>query len=169
MCTASSAARTCGALASASLYTATARTPSSRHARMMRSAISPRLAMRTLANMQGCHVAGGWWQVNEEGRCAHGTDSPCQPGTSPCHLQLQRNIPMLFWRIPVALGLQRLERVDEARTGVARIDDVIQKATARRHIWVRELLAVLADLRIGCPFRVFALGDFLSEQDLDRA
>src|SRR6516225_2941017 len=52
MRTASSASRTCGAPASASLYTATARTPSSRHARTMRSAISPRLAMSTLSNIQ---------------------------------------------------------------------------------------------------------------------
>src|SRR6185503_11719158 len=43
---ASSAARTCGAVRSQSEYTATGDSPISRHARMMRTAISPRLAMR---------------------------------------------------------------------------------------------------------------------------
>src|SRR5450755_181003 len=52
MFTASSASRACGAEASASLYTATDPTPSSRHARTIRSAISPRFAMRTLLNTQ---------------------------------------------------------------------------------------------------------------------
>src|SRR5665213_1492797 len=52
MCTASSASRACGAVASASLYTATEPTPSSLHARTIRSAISPRFAMRTLLHTE---------------------------------------------------------------------------------------------------------------------
>src|SRR5512142_1279792 len=52
MCTASSASRACGAEASASLNTATEPTPSSRHARTIRSAISPRFAIRSLLNTQ---------------------------------------------------------------------------------------------------------------------
>ncbi len=50
MHTASSAKRTWSARASASECTATVSMPSSRHARMMRSAISPRLAMRIFLN-----------------------------------------------------------------------------------------------------------------------
>src|SRR5215212_4285970 len=50
MQTSSSAKRTCSDSRSASEYTATVCTPSSRHARMTRSAISPRLAMRTFLN-----------------------------------------------------------------------------------------------------------------------
>src|SRR5712692_8074932 len=50
MGTAWSASATKGQPASASEYTAIARTPSERHARMIRRAISPRLAMRTLEN-----------------------------------------------------------------------------------------------------------------------
>src|SRR6516164_6158048 len=67
MRTASSASRTCGAPASASLYTATARTPSSRHARTMRSAISPRLAMSTLSNigLRGGGEDGGEGRARE--------------------------------------------------------------------------------------------------------
>src|SRR5450432_2524516 len=48
---ASSAMRTCRALRSTSLKTATERMDISRSVRAMRTAISPRLAMRTLSNM----------------------------------------------------------------------------------------------------------------------
>src|SRR5687768_4587716 len=51
MQTASSASLTYLASRSASEYTITARTPSSRQARWMRSAISPRLATRIFLNM----------------------------------------------------------------------------------------------------------------------
>src|SRR5687767_13769216 len=47
MRTARSAIRTCSAAASASEYTATLSRPASRHARMIRTAISPRLAIST--------------------------------------------------------------------------------------------------------------------------
>src|SRR5688572_3484705 len=50
MQTSSSAKRTCSDSRSASEYTATVCTPSSRHARMTRSAISPRFAIRTFLN-----------------------------------------------------------------------------------------------------------------------
>src|SRR5436190_21482285 len=50
MQTSSSAKRTCSDSRSASEYTATVCTPSSRHARMTRSAISPRLAICTFLN-----------------------------------------------------------------------------------------------------------------------
>src|SRR6478672_5960901 len=52
MQTSSSAKRTCSDSRSASEYTATVSTPSSRQARMTRSAISPRLAIRTFLNME---------------------------------------------------------------------------------------------------------------------
>src|SRR3954468_22970423 len=68
MQTSSSAKRTCSDSRSASLYTATVATPSSRHARMTRSAISPRFAIRTFLNMRrsgdrrrGCHL---WRQID---------------------------------------------------------------------------------------------------------
>src|SRR5262245_20267422 len=51
MHTLSSARRTCMASASAVEWTATVRIPISRQARWMRSAISPRLAIRTFSNM----------------------------------------------------------------------------------------------------------------------
>src|SRR5579872_2236663 len=52
MHTLSSARRTCMASASAVEWTATLAMPSSLHARRMRNAISPRLAMRILSNMK---------------------------------------------------------------------------------------------------------------------
>ena len=65
MQTFSSAKRTCSASASAVEWTATERMPASRQARITRSAISPRLAMRTFLN-NGC--VGG----EENGRRAGG-------------------------------------------------------------------------------------------------
>ncbi len=50
MSSAVSAMRTCGAPASASEYTAIERMPSRRSVRITRTAISPRLATRTLEN-----------------------------------------------------------------------------------------------------------------------
>src|SRR2546428_4142376 len=52
MQTSSSAYRTCSASRSASEWTATVLSPISLHARMIRRAISPRLAMRTLEIMR---------------------------------------------------------------------------------------------------------------------
>ena len=52
MQTSSSANRTCSEFSSASEYTATVLMPSSRHAWMMRSAISPRLAIRIFLNIE---------------------------------------------------------------------------------------------------------------------
>src|SRR5579885_2054716 len=56
MHTLSSASRTCIASASAVECTATVWMPSSRQARWMRSAISPRLAMRIFSNMKGARA-----------------------------------------------------------------------------------------------------------------
>src|SRR5437870_3987914 len=52
MQTSSSAKRTCSECSSASEYTATVLMPSSRHAQMMRRAISPRFAISILLNMK---------------------------------------------------------------------------------------------------------------------
>src|SRR5690349_3694084 len=76
---------------------------------------------------------------------------------------------MLLRRILVALGLQRLEGVDESRAGVARIDDVVEKATAGGHVWVRELLTVFVDLRFRCAIGVGTVGNLLTKEDLDSA
>src|SRR5687767_4101707 len=53
-----SAKRTCSELRSGSENTATVLIPSSRHAQMTRSAISPRLAIRIFLNMRLCRLDG---------------------------------------------------------------------------------------------------------------
>src|SRR5688572_28467953 len=62
MHTSSSAKRTCRLSRSASEYTATVWMPSSRQARITRSAISPRLAIRTFLNMSGGRRPWVGWQ-----------------------------------------------------------------------------------------------------------
>src|SRR3954471_14861782 len=59
MQTASSASLTCSECSSADEYTATVEIPSSRQARITRSAISPRLAIRTLRKSGGSALATG--------------------------------------------------------------------------------------------------------------
>src|SRR6267142_1498180 len=59
MQTSSPAKRTCSDSRSASEYTAPVSSPSSRHARMTRRAISPRLAMRTFLNTPGSAGVAG--------------------------------------------------------------------------------------------------------------
>src|SRR5512146_742276 len=114
MCTASSASRTCGARASASLYTATDDTPSSRQARMIRSAISPRLAMSTFVNISA--PTSEW------------------------------DVPVLFRWVAVPFRSQRLERVDQSRSRIARVDDVVDVSATGSNVRVCELGAVLLDL-----------------------
>src|SRR2546430_15763171 len=61
---------------------------------------------------------------------------------------LERKVAMLLRGIAVALRGERRQRLDEARPGVARINDVVQIATRRREIGVGEFLAILALLRL---------------------
>src|SRR2546427_3572975 len=93
MATASSASATNGHARSASEYTATDRIPSERQARMMRRAISPRLATRTLESKD----SGGGRRVPRDEvhrrpaparlppRPADGAHDPAGPGPSPPH------------------------------------------------------------------------------------
>src|SRR5687768_15037791 len=94
--------------------------PSSRHARMIRSAISPRLAISTFFSIDG----------------------------STGSTTSQRDVAVLLRRIAIALPLKRIEGLDEARTGIARVDDVVEVAASRRDVRVRELLAIFVDLSI---------------------
>src|SRR5580658_1937770 len=71
--TASSASRTNAAVRSTSLCTATVLTPRSRHPRMIRSAISPRLAMRTLSNMTWFPARSGADLNERRARADHDT------------------------------------------------------------------------------------------------
>src|SRR3990170_3456792 len=93
MRTAWSAARTWRMPASTSLKTATDSMPISRQARIRRSAISPRLAMRMRRN----------------GR----------PSLRKDAISSERDVAVFLGRIAIAFRGQQLERADDARAGGA--------------------------------------------------
>src|SRR5579863_554097 len=78
MCSASSAKRTCSAPRSASENTAILRMFMSRSARMMRTAISPRFATKTLLNMHGDFNkrVGPKSALHQAARCFHANLDP---------------------------------------------------------------------------------------------
>src|SRR5688500_17594179 len=123
MRTAWSAMRAWAAPASASLKTATVSSPSSRHARMIRTAISPRLATRTRRKGRSPRDA------------IAASRAVSRPGAGPASLRkdgalpdLERDVPMLLSRIGVALRGKRLEACDEPRPRLGRADDVVDIA-----------------------------------------
>src|SRR6266576_2859994 len=86
--------------------------------------------------------------------------APGRPCSSATTNALERNVAMLARRVAVALGLQRGEGGDQPGAGVARVDDVVEVAPRGRLVGMRELLAILVDLR---------LGRFALVEDFDRA
>src|SRR3954463_11509606 len=86
--------------------------------------------------------------------------SVAEPGWS------QRKIPVLLRRIPVALRAQRVERVDQPRACVARVDDVVDVAAAGGDVRVRELRRVLGHLGVHRGGRVVRFGDLALVDDL---
>src|SRR5262249_12131193 len=78
---------------------------------------------------------------------------------------LERDVAMLLLRQRLAFGRHALERRDQLRAGVARLDDVVQVAERRGHVGVGELRVVLVDelaayrLRVGGAFHLFAIED----------
>src|SRR5262245_49728189 len=109
---------------------ATASMPSSWHARMIRTAISPRFATRTRRNgMPGC------------------------PPPAPASLRkdaassaaLERDVAMLLSRVRVALVGHRLERPDQARPRLGWTDDVVDISTRGGDVGVRELCLVFGN------------------------
>src|SRR5215212_4053118 len=81
----------------------------------------------------------------------------------------QRNVSVLLRGIAVALALEGLQRVNEPRSGVAGVDDVVEVATSGRNVGVGELLAIILDPPVGRAGRVVALSDLLAVQDFDGA
>src|SRR6185312_14641615 len=64
------------------------------------------------------------------------------------------NVAVLLGRIAIAFRAQRFERIDQARTRIARIDDVVHVAAAGGDVRMRELLAILVDLLVGRILRI---------------
>ena len=94
---------------------------------MMRTAISPRLAIRTFLNM-------AFRSLRLHVRSYDAVTS-----------QLERDIPVLLRRVGVALVLEHFQRIDQARAGFARLDDIVDVTALGRNIRIGEFLAVLGD------------------------
>src|SRR4026207_1294045 len=105
---------------SAALETATVSMPSSRQARMMRTAISPRLAIRSRAK-GGAVVAMGGAVVSLRKDAAR---SASAGGGS------ERDVAMLLSVICVPLCLQHLEGPDDPGPRLRRPDDVVNVAAS---------------------------------------
>src|SRR5258706_10496791 len=97
----------------------------SRHARMIRTAISPRLAISTRRN-------GGPSLRKDVVRVRAAAAS-------------ERDVAMLLSWVRVALVRQQLERRDEAGSRLGRTDHRVDVAARRRCIGARELGPVLLD------------------------
>src|SRR5688572_3934807 len=130
MRTPTSATRTWPASRSASLYTTTVRRPSSRQARMIRTAISPRLATKTVRNGSGAAGASLRKDAATTGvpRLGRVAVLPASPplGASPS----ERDVPMLLPWVGVALGHQRLESSNEPCPRLRRTDDIVDVSAA---------------------------------------
>src|SRR5919201_2319522 len=97
-----SASATCRASRSQSEYTATVGRPISRHARITRTAISPRFATRTFISLI-LSVRGSGFDGSE------------------------RDVPVLFGRVLIALGFEAGEGGDEFRAGLTRTDHFVDE------------------------------------------
>src|SRR5215471_12128038 len=118
MCTAWSASRTCRAPRSQSEYTATVGIPSSRHARMTRTAISPRFAISTF--IASIVIGSTAWDV-----CGRRASDPGPRTSDP---GLQRNVAVLLRRVLVPFGLEPGEGRDQFRARLARADHFVDEA-----------------------------------------
>src|SRR5438874_1037574 len=122
MHTDSSASRTCSESRSASLKTATVAMRSSRHARMTRSAISPRLAIRTLRNTRSFAAGPARSSRRRAGRLGVGVGAHRAPhaiGGGGDALELERQlvrvvaVPECFFLADDAIAQQRQHRLVE--------------------------------------------------------
>src|SRR2546429_6975350 len=112
--------------------------PSSRQARMTRTAISPRFATRM--RLKGGREARSEW-----------------------------NVAMLLGRVPVALVLQHLERADQARARVGRLEDLVDVAELGGLVRVGEGAPVVGDQALAFGGGVLRPLDLVPEDDVDGA
>src|SRR5262247_1843387 len=109
--------------------------PSSRHARMIRTAISPRFATRTRR----------------------------KSGLS------EGDVAMLLRRVLLALVLQDLERTDEFRSRLVRLDDLVDVAELGGLERVGERAPVLGDQPAPLAVGILRALELVAEDDVDRA
>src|SRR6185437_15807619 len=81
----------------------------------------------------------------------------------------ERNVAVLPGGIAIPLGAHRVERVDEPRPGIARIDNVVEVATSRGNVGVGEARTVLLDALLRCGLWIRLVAEFLPVQDFDGA
>src|SRR5687768_6852049 len=82
---------------------------------------------------------------------------------------LEWDVAVFLGRVPVALSPQCIEGVDETRSRIARIDDVVEVAAASRYVRMSELRPVLFNLLVRRLRGVRALCDFLAKENVHRA
>src|SRR3954464_9864049 len=112
---------------------------------MIRTAISPRFAMRTRRN--GAASASSL-RKDEAGS--------------------ERDVAMLLPRIRVALVGEDLEGTDQAGTCLRRFDHFVDVATPRRDVRIRELRLVGCDEPRLLDSWIVCRGDRVLEDDVDR-
>src|ERR1041384_3158831 len=113
--------------------------PISRHARLIRTAISPRLAIRIF--------------FTEDFYCN----------------RLQRDVAVLLGRILVALGLETLERRHELPPRLSRLNHFVDEAAARGHERAGKLLTEFLHLFPPPPRRIGRRVELALVENIDRA
>src|SRR5829696_6005949 len=99
---------------------------------MIRTAISPRFAMRSRRN------GGPTVSLRKDVSPTAGPAWPSRAGTVATRGS-ERDVAMLLSRVRVPLRLQHLERADDLGPRLRRTDHVVDVAAARGDVWVREL------------------------------
>src|SRR3990170_1037784 len=155
--------------------------PSSRQARMMRTAISPRFATRTFLNMTPHHLSlrgGCWSSMPNEVRHVSRPSPTKQSHLSTKHYIasrrlamtfLQRNIPVLLRRVGIALVAEHFETVDQTGARLSGLDDIVNIAAFRRNVRAGKFLAIHSDQFRLFPGRILRLFELFAEDDVDRA
>src|SRR5689334_7910740 len=121
---------------------------------MIRTAISPRLAIRTRSN---------------------GGDSPAPslrkdaPRAGVSTTDSERDVAMLLPRIRLPLVGQHLERTDEPWARLGRLDDLVDVPAGRGDIRARELGLVRRDQPRSFADGIVRVRDVVLEDDVDRA
>src|SRR5215203_6520026 len=128
--------------------------PSSRQARMMRTAISPRFATRTRPKGGTRSVAVARSRRSASVRKDTGSE---------------RDVAMLLPRVRVALVREELQGADQPRTRLAREDDLVDVAARRGDVRIGERRLVFRYEPATLPGRIGGAGNRLPVDDVHGA
>src|SRR5277367_819207 len=134
--------------------------PNSRHARIIRTAISPRLAIRIRLNIKLAWLPKFY------------TESSARELTGTWGIRSRRgfskwNVAVLARRIFFALVGERLQRADQLGTRVARHDHFIYIAKLGGLERIRESLAIVLGQARALDDGIFCLREFVAKNDVD--